>query len=717
MRKINYFLITVFLMTCFMTSALANSFKYEESIKKNNPKLYEALLENTMPIDADGDGRLSNSEIKEFSGNLILTDKGLTSINGLEYFKSVTNLWLDKNYLTDLKPLYKMDSLFYAAVLGNNLDITYKTNHNYLKEANKLLDFVRKHKDSEGTPGNISYGSQTISYDASKITNNSKKYKVLYVILKDINSKVPLNNGTVDKVKYTMNNTEIELAKQWARLFEQYVEKITDYKIDIDLDVYVTNKTLTALNERSHGLSADYADDWGIFGEDIPEIANIIEDYDSSIVIGYLNEKDHVSSQGGFSGVTKRGHAFYSFEEAIKGFIVNNEPIENEINDLKRDKSINGHMDGIIHEFIHTLEYYSCNYYEGGDCTPDSTTWEFHDELRYFGNSEKISKNRGILNGYEQEYHALYLNGEVNPKNTTQAGIRDEVWSNPPTKYYSKGLATPSKPKITIDVDAKKEVINLKWEATNNTTVYKVYKSTAKNGVYELIKITKDLNYTDKNAKAGTKYFYKVVAVNQKDTSAKRSANSNIVNGTVPTKNVEKAPKVTITKGNNNSISLTWNKVTNATKYSVLRSTSKNGEYELIKDNLTKSKYTDKRLKYGTKYYYKVIAKNDTSEKTSKIVNKKVVPNTVDNLKGKAGNKKITLSWNKVSASGYEIWQSTNNKDFEQVALIEKNDTLKYVIKKLKAKKKYFYKVRSYKIVNGKKVYGDFSSVVKVKTK
>ena len=38
-------------------------------------------------------------------------------------------------------------------------------------------------------------------------------------------------------------------------------------------------------------------------------------------------------------------------------------------------------------------------------------------------------------------------------------------------------------------------------------------------------------------------------------------------------------------------------------------------------------------------------------------------------------------------------------------------------VKKLKSKKKYYVRVRSYKIVNGKKVYGKWSEVKAVKTK
>lgn len=48
---------------------------------------------------------------------------------------------------------------------------------------------------------------------------------------------------------------------------------------------------------------------------------------------------------------------------------------------------------------------------------------------------------------------------------------------------------------------------------------------------------------------------------------------------------------------------------------------------------------------------------------------------------------------------------------------INKNKTNKKVIKKLKKGKKYYFKVRAYKTIDRKKVYGPYSSVKLVKCK
>lgn len=47
----------------------------------------------------------------------------------------------------------------------------------------------------------------------------------------------------------------------------------------------------------------------------------------------------------------------------------------------------------------------------------------------------------------------------------------------------------------------------------------------------------------------------------------------------------------------------------------------------------------------------------------------------------------------------------------------KKQKTTKYKVKKLKAKKKYYVRVRTYKTVKGKKVYSSWSKVKSIKTK
>jgi len=99
---------------------------------------------------------------------------------------------------------------------------------------------------------------------------------------------------------------------------------------------------------------------------------------------------------------------------------------------------------------------------------------------------------------------------------------------------------------------------------------------------------------------------------------------------------------------------------------------------------------------------------------------KTVKPKKTSIKKHSKGKKKFTVTWAKVSGvKGYQI-QYSSNKKFKKnnkSVTVTKQKTTKATVKKLKSKKKYYVRVRTYKTVNGKKIYSSWSKVKSVKTK
>lgn len=99
---------------------------------------------------------------------------------------------------------------------------------------------------------------------------------------------------------------------------------------------------------------------------------------------------------------------------------------------------------------------------------------------------------------------------------------------------------------------------------------------------------------------------------------------------------------------------------------------------------------------------------------------KTVKPKKTSIKKLSKGKKKFTVTWAKVSGvKGYQI-QYSSDKKFKKnnkSVTVTKQKTTKATVKKLKAKKKYYVRVRTYKTVNGKKIYSSWSKVKSVKTK
>lgn len=99
---------------------------------------------------------------------------------------------------------------------------------------------------------------------------------------------------------------------------------------------------------------------------------------------------------------------------------------------------------------------------------------------------------------------------------------------------------------------------------------------------------------------------------------------------------------------------------------------------------------------------------------------KTVKPKKTSIKKLSKGKKEFTVTWAKVSGvKGYQI-QYSSNKKFKKnnkSVTVTKQKTTKATVKKLKSKKKYYVRVRTYKTVNGKKIYSSWSKVKSVKTK
>lgn len=187
-----------------------------------------------------------------------------------------------------------------------------------------------------------------------------------------------------------------------------------------------------------------------------------------------------------------------------------------------------------------------------------------------------------------------------------------------------------------------------------------------------------------------------------------------------------KAPTISSVQSTQyNKIKVTWKTVAGAENYTIYRSTSKNGTYKKVKtisDTATTS-WTDGSVKTGTTYYYKMKAKVTTNKATtsgySKVKSAKCVPAKPAVTLNSSKAKQIKVSWKKVSgASGYEIYRATSkNGKYQKVTTVKKGSTTSYTNKKLTSKKTYYYKVRAYRTVNGKKVYSSYSSVVSQKAK
>ncbi len=170
-----------------------------------------------------------------------------------------------------------------------------------------------------------------------------------------------------------------------------------------------------------------------------------------------------------------------------------------------------------------------------------------------------------------------------------------------------------ARPAVTASNVASTGKVKLTWSAVEGATSYKVYRSTKENGTYTLMKTVKDgaTTYTNTNAVAGKKYYYKVRAygANSSATSAYSVVDARTCDLPRP------VVKITTSSG---KPKLSWEKVTGATSYKVYRSTTKDGKYTLMKTvKNCATTYTNTNAVKGKTYYYKVIAVHSNTNANS----------------------------------------------------------------------------------------------------
>lgn len=265
--------------------------------------------------------------------------------------------------------------------------------------------------------------------------------------------------------------------------------------------------------------------------------------------------------------------------------------------------------------------------------------------------------------------------------------------------------------------------ISIKWNSTSNADgyyVYRYYPDTKKST--KLATVNGATSYKHNGLKSNKRYDYYVLAYN----SAGKSDKSATVNAT--TVKIDKPAKVGGLKMESNgssSVKIKWQKSARAWGYYVYRYSSKTGEYTkiaTIKSGSTTS-YKQTGLNAGSGYDYCVIAYNPAGKaKKSKVLHTCTRPSKVGSVKLKASatDNAIKVKWKKINAcSGYQL-QYSREKSFSSVIAtrdVDSNSTLSYTGRNFTKGDTYYARVRAYKIANGIKYYGNWSSVKSIVAK
>ncbi len=294
--------------------------------------------------------------------------------------------------------------------------------------------------------------------------------------------------------------------------------------------------------------------------------------------------------------------------------------------------------------------------------------------------------------------------------NEDRDGWDEPEWNG----YSSEGLSIESTSASAVSAGYDK--VTISWNNVAGANGYIVYRSTKKAGVYSKIATVSSgstFSYTNTGLTTNKTYYYKVCAYVSKSGAKVRGTQSSSCS-TVP---VPAAPAISLASTSFTAIRVSWNAVSGATGYEVWGDTQKSGTYSLkyTSNSSTAGSWTKTGLTTDKVYYYKVRAFRTVSGVkvygTDSAI-QSTAPGRASIIVARASSTSAKISWVSISgSSGYEVWRSTQKNGTYALKYTASSSATSWTNKSLTTGKAYYYKVRSYKMVSGQKVYGQFSAI------
>ena len=259
-----------------------------------------------------------------------------------------------------------------------------------------------------------------------------------------------------------------------------------------------------------------------------------------------------------------------------------------------------------------------------------------------------------------------------------------------PVKAYTL-LAKPVISSVEKTGDGQ---VTVTWAKVENAAYYLVYSGTSEKSMNTETRVTTNKAVFNGLA-TGKRYYYKVVACRDATGLTSRSAESAVKNLYLSV--LTRAALTSFEQPAATSVTVFWDKITNAQGYELYRADTADGAYKLIK-SVTGCSYTNTGLTTGATYYYKVRAYRILSSTEERVYGqfsaaRKATPvqaMSFDSTEASSTGA-ITLTWSAYpDATGYNIYRAPGGGSY---ALVKYTTALTYKDTGITGPAKYSYKI------------------------
>ena len=255
--------------------------------------------------------------------------------------------------------------------------------------------------------------------------------------------------------------------------------------------------------------------------------------------------------------------------------------------------------------------------------------------------------------------------------------------------------------------------ITLSWNRNTTATGYKLEQYKGGKWVQAaVINSNSTTSYKVTGLTAATAYSFRIRAYKTSGNATAHSGYTNLNTLTSPT-NVS---NVVCAARSYNSITLSWNRNTTAKGYKLEQYKGGKWVQAAVINSNSATSYKVTGLTAAKAYSFRIRAYKTSGNATAHSgytkYNTLTSPTNVSSFKAsKRTSSTVTLGWSKNStATGYKLEQYKGGK-WVQVAAVSGNKNVRYTVSKLSRNTAYRFRIRAYKVINGKTSNGGYTYI------